>query len=126
MYRSESNESNRLAKGFVKISGLNCELCEADGYDFEVLEHLRLPVIFILDKSSDLQDFLVQKEKDPKDVRAYKRRYLNNLRYVVVICGDFAFAQFVDERLEALGSKRLLNLQDSNFNELTEDFINKI
>lgn len=125
LYRSESKESNRLAKEFVKISGLNCELFEADGYDFEVLEHLRLPVVFILDKSSDLQDFLVKKENDSKDVRAYKRRYLNNLRFVVVNCGDLAFAQFVDEGLNALGAKRLVNLQDSKLNELTEDFFKR-
>lgn len=96
-----------MAKEFCNLSKSKCELCEADGYDFEVLEHLNIPVVFIVDKSSDLHEFIVKKEKDPKDVRAYKRRFLNNLRFVVIDCGDLAFAQFVDEGLMGLGAKRL-------------------
>ena len=125
LFRSESNESTRLAEEFAKISDLNCELCEADGYDFEVLEHLSLPIVLILEKSPVLHKFLVKKEKDSKDVRAYRRRYLNNLRYVVVNCGDLAFAQFVDEGLKELGAKRLLNLSELS-SEFVDDFKNKI
>jgi hypothetical protein len=99
---------------------LNFELCEAVDYDFEVLEHLSLPIVFILDNSSNLQDFLMKKEKDPKDLMAYRRRYLNNLRYSVVNCGDLAFSQFVDEGLKGLGGKRLTILQDSL---CSEDFV---
>lgn len=125
LFRSESKESTRLAEEFANVSDLNCELCEADGYDFEVLEHLCLPVVLILEKSSNLHEFLVKKEKDSKDVRAYRRRYLNNLRYVVVNCGDLAFAQFVDEGLNELGAKRLLSLSELSA-EFVEDFENKI
>jgi hypothetical protein len=107
LFRSESEKSTRLAEEFSNLSKLKCESCEADGYDFEVLEHLNIPVVFIVDKSSDLHEFIVKKEKDSKDVRAYRRRYLNNLRFVVIDAGDFAFAQFVDEGLAGLGAKRL-------------------
>lgn len=124
-FRSESKESTRIAEEFAKISDLNCELCEADGYNFEVLEHLRLPIVLILEKSSSLHEFLVKKEKDSKDFRAYRRRYLNNLSYVVVNCGDLAFAQFVDEGLKELGARRLLNLSELS-KELVEDFENKL
>lgn len=125
LYRSESRESKRLAEEFVKLSDLNCELCEADGYDFKVLEHLHLPVVFVIDKSPDLQDFLLKKEKDSKDLRAYSRRYLNNMRYVVVKSGDLAFAQFIDEGLKDLGAKRIENLSDISV-DFVNNFKNKI
>ena len=127
MFRRDSKESKRLAEEFFKNSELNCELCDADSYDFEVLEHLRLPVVFILDKSPALHDFLVKKEKDPKDFGAYRRRYLNNLRYGVVNCEDLAFAQFVDEGLKSLGAVQLFKIQDSSLTKgFMKDFREKI
>ena len=119
LFRAASEESKQLANKFKELSGLKCELCEAEGYEFEVLEHLELPVVFIIDKSDELHEFIVKREKDSRDMRmqAYSRRYLNNLRFVVVNCEDLAFAQFVDEGLKGLGAKRLLNLCSEGLSE---------
>ena len=109
LFREQSAESTKLAKDFEIIcekTGYKCEFCEADGYDFEVLEHLTLPIVFIIDKSSELHDFIQFKEKDLKYVRAYKRRFLNNLRYSVIECDDSAFSQFIDAGLAKLGANR--------------------
>lgn len=115
LYRSESEVSKRISEEFVNTCELRCELCDADGYDFTVLEHLNIPVTFILDRSPNLFDFLTQVEKDPKDLPAYRRRYLNNLRYSVRSAGDKAFAQFVDGTLTELGAKRVAPLDGKDF-----------
>lgn len=112
-----------MANEFIEESELNCELCEADNYDFTVLEVLNLPVLFIVERIWDgLQEFLMKKEKDSKEIRAYTRRHLSNLKYAVVNAGDKAFAQFVDDGLEKLGAKRILALHSSGD---MSDFPNK-
>jgi hypothetical protein len=105
----------RLATEFQESCGLSCELCEADGYDYDVLEYLNIPVVFMIDRSTELLDFLMKQEKDSKDMQAYRRRYLNNLRFAVVSVIDKAFAQFVDEKFGELGGKRIALLDVKNF-----------
>lgn len=115
LYRSDFEISKRIANEFEFSSGLRCKLCEADGYDFTVLEHLNLPIMFIINRSPELFDFLTETEKDSKDLRAYKRRHLDNLMYAVRSAGDKAFAQFVDEKLSDLGAKRIVPLDENHF-----------
>lgn len=124
LYRSESESSTKLAREFSEKLNLNCELCSVEGYDFEVLEVLRIPVVFIVDRSDGLQEFLMRKEKDLKDIRAYRRRHLNNLRFAVVDAGDLAYSQFVDRRLSELGGKRIVELISGEENERIKKFIN--
>lgn len=103
-----------MAKEFVKQSGLTCDLCEENNYDFSVLEFVEIPVVFVLDRSEGLHEFLTSKEaKDSNYIRAYTRRFLTNLRFAVVEVGDKAFAQFVDDSLIHFGAKNVQELVGS-------------
>ncbi len=125
-YRSESGKSTRLAEEFAKESNMKCELCDENNSDFTVLEFLEIPVVFILDRSEGLQEFLTRKTKDSKDVRAYTRRFLSNLRFAVVeVVGDRAFSQFVDETPCALGARRVQELGTISSNDKMTEFISK-
>jgi hypothetical protein len=84
---------------------------------------LNLPVVFIIDKSSELHDFIQYQEKDPKYVRAYKRRFLNNLRFAVIECRDSAFAQFIEQGLTKLGAHRIAPI---SIGSVTESFIKSV
>ena len=99
-----------------------------NGCDFEVLEYLEIPVIFILDGSETLHDFIMKKENDPKGIRAYQRRYLSNLRYAVIKSDDAAFSQFIDEGLGDIGGKRMQERLESedNIEEWTLNFVKQI
>ena len=123
LYRSESEVSAKLSKEFSEKCecDLRCGLFEADGYDFQVLEFIDIPVLFVLDSSESLREFLMRKESDSQNIRAYKRRFLNNLDYAVLNAGDKAFSQFLDTKLEELGAKRIQS--DSEINKFVTDFI---
>lgn len=64
-------------------------------------------MVFVLDASSNLHDFIMKKESDPQGTRAYQRRHLSNLQFAVVKSDDAAFSQFIDEGLSEIGGKRI-------------------
>lgn len=99
-----------------------------NGCDFNVLEYLQIPVIFILDGSSGLHDFIMKKESDPKGIRAYQRRHLGNLMFAVVKSEDAAFCQFIDEGLGEIGGKRIQPRleNEKNIAEWTKNLMKQI
>ena len=99
-----------------------------NGCDFEVLEYLQIPVVFILDASEKLHDFILKKEADPKGVRAYQRRFLGNLRFAVVKADDAAFSQFIDEGLSEIGGKRVQERLENwdNMEKWTKKIVDQI
>lgn len=109
---------------------MECELFEADLYDFDTLEHLEIPVIFALDRCEKLFEFSTLNEKDSKNIRAYRRRYLNNIRYAVLDVGDAAFAEYIDSTMTELGAKQIMKIEKSfdetQVDEFIESFTNKI
>ena len=110
--------------------GMECEMFEADFYDFEALEVLEIPVIFALDRCEKLFDFLMLKEKDSNIIRAYRRRYLNNISYAVLDVGDAAFAEFIDTKMKDLGANQVLEVEsgfdESKMEKFIESFTNKL
>lgn len=122
LFRNESRESKDCANEFSELSlqaGFKCEMCDVEAYDLEVLEHLdsSLTIIFAIDKSEKLFNYIRKKETDPKYIRAYKRRRLNNLRYAVIGVIDQGFAQFVDEGLEEIGGIRIQCIGNKSYQD---------
>lgn len=133
LFRSESKASKVCAKEFSEFAlqaGFKCEMCDIEAYDLEVLEQLdsSVTIIFAIDRSEKLFNFIRKKENDPKYIRAYSRRRLNNLRYAVIGGIDQSFAQFIDEGLEEIGGIRIQSISNNTekFSKWSRDLCSKL
>ena len=105
-------------------------MSDVEVYDLEVLEQLdsSVTIIFAIDRSEKLFNFIRKKENDPKYMRAYTRRRLNNLRYAVIGVIDQSFAQFIDEGLEDIGGIRIQSISNNSekFSKWSRDLCSKL
>lgn len=121
LYGSQTGNAKRIAiKLFeqLRAAGVNARLCGADTYSTRELKQERCLFVVIStqgdgdppDQARDLMSFL-------QGVRAPR---LESLQYAILALGDSSYPQFcligrqVDERLEALGARRLLPLGESD------------
>ena len=133
LFRNESEASKICAREFSDFAlqaGFKCEMSDVEVYDLEVLEQLdsSVTIIFAIDRSEKLFNFIRKKENDPKYMRAYTRRRLNNLRYAVIGVIDQSFAQFIDEGLEDIGGIRIQSISNNSekFSKWSRDLCSKL